>query len=411
MEPVVIIGGGYAGVHAARQARRAGVPVTMVEPSGSHVLRTRLAAIAAGRLPAADAAGDLDELLDIEVVPARASVVDPASRTVVLHDGRERTYGALVVTVGAQPSAPPVPGLAEHGLPLASVADTLALRQRLGVERTRPHARVPLVVVGGGATGVQLAAEVARREPSRQVTLVEQQPRLLPTEPRVLGRAARRILRGAGVDVRLSTAVDRVDAQGAVLADGARLDGTVAWAGGWRATGSDLLPEAATEQGRLVVDATLGVPGAPGVFAAGDAAAHRDPLGRMLPMSAQIAARAGHVAGANAAALLTGHAASRALLVELGRVVDLGGHLGVARVGPVTLARRPLDRLVPVLHHAIDARHLWQVGGLRAVRAHAWLPARVAPLVRGVVGAAAGPHAAATPPHAAATPPHAVATG
>jgi NADH:ubiquinone reductase (H+-translocating) len=369
---IVILGAGYAGAHAARRALAEGAQVTIVDPDGHHAFTPRFAAVAAGRAPVGDLAAPIDGLLDVEVIADLVVAVDPEERTVTLGSGGTLRYEALVVTTGAEADAPPIDGLAEHGHALASVEDTLAVRElvrRLAGPET--EAGPPgLIVIGGGATGVQLAAEIAHHRPSVPVTLIEREARLLPTEPGPLRRGARRILRRAGVEVLLGRAVDRVDADGVELDDGTRLDGTVVWAGGWRARGSALLPDVPTEQGRLRVGPDLTVRGLDGVFAAGDTAAHHDPFGGALPMSAQIASQAGEVAGHNAVAWAAGRHHRRALLLELGRVIDLGGGVGVARVGPVRLARRPLDRLVPALHLAIDLRHLWQVGGVSGVLRH-----------------------------------------
>jgi NADH:ubiquinone reductase (H+-translocating) len=373
---IVILGAGYAGAHAARRALAEGAQVTVVDPDGHHAFTTRFAAVAAGRAPVGDLAAPIDGLLDVEVVADLAVAIDTDERTITLGGGGALPYEALVVTTGAEAAAPPVEGLAEHGHALASVEDTLAVRELLrqlaapGAAPGADDGPAGLIVIGGGATGVQLAAEIAHHRPAVPVTLVEREPRLLPTEPGPLRRGARRILRAAGVEVLLGREVARVDADGVAFADGTWLDGTVVWAGGWRARGSALLPDVPTEQGRLRVGPDLTVRGLDGVFAAGDTAAHHDPFGGALPMSAQIAAQAGEVAGHNAVAWAAGRHHRRALLLELGRVLDLGGGVGVARVGPLRLARRPLDRLVPALHLAIDLRHLWQIGGVSGVLRH-----------------------------------------
>jgi NADH:ubiquinone reductase (H+-translocating) len=386
MPHVVVLGAGYAGAHAARRALAEGAKVTVVDPDGHHAFTTRFASVAAGRAPIGDLAAPIDGLLDVEVVADLAVAVDADWRTVTLAGGATIDFDALVVTTGAEAAQPPIAGVAEHALALASVEDTLTIRET--VRRLTSDAAgdgddgspLGLVVIGGGATGVQLAAEVAHHRPDVPVTLVEREPRLLPTEPRALRHGARRILRAAGVEVLLGRPVDRVGPDGAVLADGTRLPGAVVWAGGWRARGSALLPDAPTEDGRLRVGPDLTVRGLDGIFAAGDTAAHHDLLGGLLPMSAQIAAQAGMVAGHNAVAWAAGRHHRRAVLVELGRVLDLGGGVGVARVGPLHLARRPLDRLVPALHLAIDLRDLWQLGGVTGVLRHA--PGRAQAIIR-----------------------------
>lgn len=371
---VVVLGAGYAGAHAAHRAARAGADVTVVDPTACHGFAPRWAAIAGGRVPAGDVAAPLTSVVEgVRVVPDRAVAVDVDGQRVDLAGGGTLRYDALVVTTGARAATPDLPGLADHAWTLDGPEATLALREVLAADDR------PLVVVGGGATGVQLATETAQAHPGRVVHLVEAGPALLPEEPARLRRAAGRQLARVGVAVTLGVAVARTEATGVVLADGSHREGHVVWAGGWTTTGHDLLPDAATEDGRLLVDLDLAVPGHPHVYAAGDVAAHRDVFARPLPMSAQIAAQAGKVAGRNAALVPAGSPPAPAVLLEAGRVLDLGG-VGLARVGPVRLTGRPLDRVVPLLHQAIDLRHLWQLGGPRAVYRHA--PGRnpVAPL-------------------------------
>jgi NADH:ubiquinone reductase (H+-translocating) len=360
---IVVIGGGYAGSHAAVAARRAGGDVTVVDQDGLHGFLPRLAGVAAGRLRAGDARTPLGELLGVQVHQGRAERLDVSKRVVELVDGSTVAYDGLVVTVGSRTAGSPVPGADEHAWSLHTPDDALALRVAL---RTASQ----LVVVGGGATWVQLAAEVASANPGLPVRLVEASARLLPAEPRVLGSSMRRLLDDAGVELHLGVPVAAIDGQGAELADGQRLDGLVVWAGGWEADANALFPGAETADGRVVVERDLTVPGYDRVLAAGDIAAHQDLIGRPLAMSAQIAVQAGAAAGASAVALAHGERPKWARLFELGRVVDLG-HRGVGRIGPIPLGWGPTARLVPLMHLAIDLRHLAQLGGPLAALAHA----------------------------------------
>lgn len=359
---IVVIGSGYAGSHAAATARRAGAQVTVIDRDGLHGFLPRLAAVAAGRLRAGDARTPLGELVDVTVVRGIADHIDVAGRTVVLEDATRVPYDALVVTVGSKPAGTTVPG-AEHARPLHTPADALALRVAL---RTASE----LVIVGGGTTGVQLAAEVAAAHPDLPVRLVESRPRLLPAEPRVLGASVRRYLDDAGVQLHLGVEVTAIDTEGAELADGQRLDGLVVWAAGWQADPTALFPGAVTVDGRLAVAPDLTVPGFDRVVAAGDVAAHRDVVGRQLAMSAQVAVQAGTAAGRTAVALARGRRPSRAHLVEIGRVVDLGRR-GVGRIGPVPVGWGPTGRVAPWLHLAVDLGHLVRLGGPMTALAHA----------------------------------------
>lgn len=363
---VVVIGAGYAGAHAAVAAVQAGgVEVTVIDQDGRHGFLPRMAAVAAGRRRPSAARAPLNELLQVpvEIVHGRAVRLDDEAGTVTLADATTVTADAIVVAAGSGTPAGGVPGSSRYAATLHTPDDALALRRRL--QRTKQ-----LVIVGAGATGVQLAAEVAAHRPGVEVHLLEISDRVLPAEPPQLGRDAMRTLRRVGVRVHLGTEVVRVDQRGVALASGTRVDGTVVWAGGWVADARQLLPDAPVQDGRVIVTGDLRVSGLERVLAAGDIAAHRDLVGRLLPMSAQIASQAGATAGANAAALATGRATRRARLLELGRIIDLGDR-GVGRIGPVPLGWGPTDRLVPLIHLAIDLRHLWQLGGTAVALGHA----------------------------------------
>lgn len=365
MSRVVVIGAGYAGAHAARAARAQGAEVTVVAPDGRHDLAPRLATVAAGAAPLGDGFAPLAALVDdIEIIDGRVAGVDTAARRVDVVGGASISYDALVATVGSRPTDPDIPGLAEHALTLRTADDAATIRAAL---RTTDA----LIVVGGGPTGTQLAGEVANAHPDVAVTLVETGEHLMAELGTGLGRHAERLLRSRGVRILTGLSVARFTGSGAVLDDGRELVGTVVWCGGFAPAGHDLLPDAPSISGRLKVDRFLRTPAADHVFVAGDAAAHRDVIGRPLAMSAQVAVQAGKAAGANAARAAMGTALRPARLVDLGWVATLGDGRGVAKLGPLTLAAPLVDRVVPVLHHAVDVRHLFQLGGLPAVAHHA----------------------------------------
>jgi NADH dehydrogenase len=360
---VLIVGAGYAGVHAAATARSHGANVTILDPVGQHELLPRLAAVAAGRRAAGDAWAPIGDLTGAEWIRGRAVRVDPHAAAVHLLDGRTLLADAVVVTVGGAPSLPPVPGIDQaHARTLSRASDALLLRDELADAAA-------LVVVGGGATGVQLAAETARRHPALTVHLVESSAGLLPAYAARLGHHAARVLADRGVEVRTGTSVTSADERGVVLDDGTRHDGVVVWATGSRADAGALLSGIVTQDGRAVVDNQLRV-GAR-VLVAGDVALHRDVLGNVVAPSAQVAVQAGRAAGANAARIAAGRRARPVALLDLGWVVDLGGGHGVASIGPVPLAAPVLDLLPPLFHELVDARHLLQAGGVRALARHA----------------------------------------
>ncbi len=361
---VIVIGAGYAGVRAAKAARRHGADVLLLDHDGRHHFGPRLASVAAGAADEGDAAADVESLLGIPVQVADVRKVDLAGRRVLLRSGTVHPYDAVVVATGSAPARPPIDGLEEHALDLRTADDAVRLRQRL-------RSTNRLVVIGGGTTGVQLAAEVAAERRGLSVDLVEAGPRLLPTLGATLASHAADLLRQRGVRIHLAAPVESVTASGAVLADGTRLPGLVVWCGGFTPNGHELLPDApVAEDGRLRVTDTLQLEGHPEVFVAGDAAEHVDLLGRHLDMSAQVAVQGGKAAGRNAALVATGRKPIAALLLDLGRVVHLGGGRGLAAIGPLRLGPLGTDRLVPLLHEAIDIRHLLETGGLRALVRH-----------------------------------------
>ncbi len=363
MGSVVVIGAGYAGVRAAKAARRHGASVLLVDADGRHHFGPRLAGVAGGAAAEGDASAPVSSLLGMPVEVGTVRGIDLARHRVSLASGSAHEYDALVVTTGAVPTQPGIRGLDRFALDLKTADDASAVRRALA--RTDR-----VVVIGGGTTGVQIAGEIAANTPGVQIDLVEAGPRLLPEFPAGLARRAASLLTGRGVRVRVASPVAEVTSSTVRLVDGTKLAGTAIWAGGFSATGHELLPDVPVVDGRLQVRDTLQVDGHPDVFVAGDAAAHVDLLGRPLGMSAQVAVQAGKAAGRNAALLASGREPIPALLLDLGRVVMLGGGRGVAHVGPLRLGGFGTDRLVPLLHELIDLRHLFDTGGLDAIIRH-----------------------------------------
>ena len=351
VDGVLVVGGGYAGVHAARSVVRAGRRAFIIDPTGRHDFVTRLAAVAGGTAPERDASVPLSDFSDDVIVGSMSSIVDGA---VTLDDGRTFTADAVIVTAGAVPIAPPIDGL-DLALPLRTADDALRLRAAI-------DAASSVVIVGGGATGVQLAGATAATHPGVAVTLVDGSDALLAGFGDAVGADAERILRDRGVDIRLGSSVDEIGER-SVSVGGETIEGLPVWAAGFSARADDFgFP--VDQSGRIDVDRFLRVQGWDRTFAAGDVAAHRDGQGREMAMSAQIAVQAGDIAGRNALRLLRGDTLDRARLSHRGWVLDLGGFRGLAEIGPVTLSAPFLDLVPPVLHWAIDVKHLIETRGL-----------------------------------------------
>lgn len=381
---VLVVGGGYAGLHAVRAVERLGISATVVDRTGYHDFVTRLAAVAGGSAPKGDARQPLGRFVrNVEV----GSVVSVGDGAVDLADGRRIEADAVVITAGAESSRPPIEGI-EHAVGLRTADDALALRTAIA-------AATSVVIVGGGATGVQLAGAVAHTHPDILVHVVEVEAHLLAGVPAGLGRGAERILDGRGVELHLGHPVDRIDPDG-VHVDGKFIEGYVVWAGGFAADAARLgVPT--TDDGRIAIDFDLRISGMQRTFAAGDVAGHVDGHGDALPMSAQVAVQAGAVAGSNAARWVRNEPTESAALQQLGWVFDLAGGRGLAQLGPLILAGPVVDLMPPLMHHAIDLKGLIEIGGLGALR---FAPAPV----RALIPRLPGPRWSAGPAGAPATP-------
>jgi NADH dehydrogenase len=352
VDGVLVVGGGYAGVHAARSVIRAGRRAFIVDPTGRHDFVTRLAAVAGGTAPEADASAALTDFSKDVIVGSMSSMRDGE---VTLDDGRTFTAEVVIVTAGAVPLDVPIPGL-HHASPLRTADDALALRAEIDTASS-------VVIVGGGATGVQLAGSIGARHPEVAVTLIDGSDELLAGMGDAIAADAARILRDRGVDVRLGADAEAIGEHSVTVA-GEEIEGLPVWAGGFTARADRLGAPVDEATGRIDVDEYLRVRGWQRTFAAGDVASHRDASGAELAMSAQIAVQAGDVAGRNALRLLRGDTFDRARLAHRGWVLDLGGRRGLAEFGPITLSAPLLDLLPPVLHWAIDVKHLVETRGL-----------------------------------------------
>ena len=319
MPHVVIIGGGFGGLSAAKALRNAPVRVTVLDRHNHHLFQPLLYQVATATLSPGDIASPIRWILrkaqNTSVLLGEVRAIDLTTRRVTLEDGSLVGYDFLIVATGTSHTyfghdewAPYAPGL-------KTLEDALAIRRRILVafehaERETDAARqqrlLTFVLVGGGPTGVELAgtlAEIARqtRQEFRnidthatRIVLVEAGPTILPSFAPKLRDAARRSLLRLRVEVRENTRVTGVDANGVILG-AERLDaGTVLWTAGVAASAvTASLGVERDRAGRVVVERDLSVPGHPEAFVIGDAAASLDAEGRQLPGVAQVAMQGG----------------------------------------------------------------------------------------------------------------------
>jgi NADH dehydrogenase len=339
MQRIAVIGGGFAGFWAALGAARAredlgaDVEIALISREPELALRPRLYE----RAPVPLAVDVRPQLAAAGVRFLKAEVRAFAQGGVSLADADAIVCERVVLAAGSEVVPPPIAGFAQHGLTLDTHADAQRLR---GVLAALPPG-APVVVIGAGFTGVELAAELAERQ---RVVLVERASELAPS----LGEGPRPTIDAAlaqlGVTVRLGVEIARVDDAGVALAGGERIAArAVIWTGGLRASRlTEQVAAARYADGRLAVDEFLRVPEAPWLFAAGDVAAAAAAPGRTTLMSCQHAIPTGCVAGHNAVRSLRGvalaafSAPTYTTCLDLGRagaMLSLGWERNVVRRG------------------------------------------------------------------------------
>jgi NADH dehydrogenase len=322
---VVIIGGGFGGLSAAKALRKADVQVTVLDRRNHHVFQPLLYQVATATLSPGDIAAPIRWILrharNVRVLLGEAARIDVAARRVELADGAVLDYDYLIVASGSSHAyfghdewEPFAPGL-------KTLEDAITIRRRIllafekaerETDPSRQRDLLTFVIVGGGPTGVELAgtlAEIARqtlRDEYRsidtshaRIVLVEAS-RLLATFPESLQEAARRSLKRLGIEIKEGVAVTHIDAHGVMIGN-ERLDaGTIVWAAGVAASPLvKTLGVPLDRAGRVLVEPDLSIPGHPEVFVVGDVAAFLHQGGKLLPGVAQTAMQAAAHAAKN----------------------------------------------------------------------------------------------------------------
>lgn len=343
MRNIVVIGAGFAGLWAALGAARrldelgigAGdIAVTMVNRDAWHAIRVRNYEndISDARVPLA---GLLDPA-GIRLVTGEVTAIDVAERALAIaaSDGSQTLrYDRLVLAAGSELNLPALPGLSEHGFFIDTWAQAAALGRHLDAlpGRANTAGRGTVLIVGAGLTGVELACEMPAR--LRTLGLKDGRTILADMQDHIgsdMGPHAVPVIAEAlaalGVETRTSVAVAAIDAEGAALADGSRIEAaTVVWTAGVRASGlAALVPAPRDAAGRLRVDSCMRVAGLEGVFAAGDIATAPADDSHATVMSCQHARPMGRYAGRNVVSDLVGE---KLLELEFGpynTCLDLG---------------------------------------------------------------------------------------
>jgi NADH dehydrogenase len=360
---VVIVGAGFGGIEAATALSRVAVDVIVLDRQNHHCFQPLLYQVATAALSPAEIAWPIRHMLrqqpNATVFMAEVEAVDLAGRFVVTSAG-PISYDYLVIATGATHSYFGHDDWAKFAPGLKRIEDATRIRRsillafeqaELAGDDAERQRLLTFVIVGGGATGVEMAgaiAEIAREtlandfrriDPrNSRIILLEAGPRVIPTLPEDLSRYAERALTRMGVDVRTSTRVIGCDA-GGVDVDHGRIDAsTTIWAAGVVASpAASWLGAAHDRAGRVLVGPDLSVPDHPEVFVIGDAAAVHDDNGEPVPGVAPAAKQMGHYVGRLIAARLAGKSLPPFRYRNLGELATIGRRAAVVKFGRLHL--------------------------------------------------------------------------
>ena len=358
---VLIIGGGFGGLYAARVFRDTLTEVTLVDRSNHHTFQPLLYQVATASLAPTDIVAPLRWLLrkqkNTEVLMAEVERVDPERRVAVLDSGRELPYDYLILAAGARHSYFAHPEWEAIAPGLKSIEDAIEIRRRFltafeeaekASDEVDRASYMTFVIVGGGPTGVELAGmlpTIARHSlrtdfrnvdtANARVILIEGGPRILPTFPEDLSARAKRDLQQLGVEVRTGELVTSIEPGAVCLGDERIPARTVLWAAGntasplGRLLGSDVPVDRA---GRVLVEPDLSVPTRPEVFVIGDQAAMTTD-GQPVPGVAQGAIQSGRAAARNVLHSIRGEGREVFHYHNKGDLATIGRYKAICNLG------------------------------------------------------------------------------
>lgn len=393
---IVIVGGGAAGIElATRLGRHGGFDVALVDRDASHFWKPRLHELAAGLL------GDGEEAVPYlahaqahgyRYEPGALKRVDTANRRIDLDEvrlpmtdelilpPRSLAYDTLVLAFGSRVNDFGTPGVLDHCDMLDSPAQAIALRRKILALALRnagdPDKRIRIGIVGAGATGVELAAELHHAfndmhrygglDPASKldITLMDMAPRVLPAVDPSTSASAQRILEGMGVNVRVGVGVDAVTPQAFHLSDGSTVPCDIrVWAAG--VTGHDIVPGLGpfqlSKDRRIVVDSRLAAIGVDHVYAIGDCAyASATEGGPSVPPTAQAAHQQANYVARQLPKALRGEAVAPFVYHARGTLVSLGERQATGELPSVPRGKGPIPMrgwLAKMLYVSLQHMH------------------------------------------------------
>ena len=338
---IVILGGGFGGLVAAQTLKRANASVTLIDKRNFHLFQPLLYQVATGSLSPGQVASPLRSVLsrqkNTEVLLGEAIDLDPDTKKVILRDGAEFPYDSLIIATGSQTSYYGKDTWRDIAPSLKTVEEATAIRHKLlyaferaerSASEDEARAWLTFVIVGAGATGLELAgalAEIAREtlrndfrhiNPTEaRILLLDGAPRVLTAYPEDLSAKAEKLVSRLGVEVFTNAMVNNIDADGVYYTyrgEASKLPArTVLWAGG--VTANDFgrrvaqRTHAETDRiGRIRLQPDLSVPNYPDIFIVGDLALSLDENSKPLPGVAQVAIQGGRYAAKTIESRLAG---------------------------------------------------------------------------------------------------------
>lgn len=356
---IVILGGGFGGLLAARKLKRLRADVTVIDRSNHHTFQPLLYQVATAALAPTDIAAPIRHILrrqaNATVIMGDVASIDPTRHIVMLTGGQEVPYDYLIVAIGTRHSYFSHPEWEQYAPGLKGIEDATEMRRRFllafeEAEKAKTTAErdawLTFVVVGGGPTGCELAGvmqEIARKAMYKDfrkidtrdtaVILLEAGDRLLPAFPEDLAAHATEDLKRLRVDVRTHSTVTKIDANAVYIGDHVIPTHTVFWAAGNVASPvAKSLGVPLTKSGQVIVEPDLSIPGHPEIFVIGDLAHAMQRNGKPAPGVAQVAMQEGRVAAYNVISSLGGRARKPFHYLNKGDLATIGRSKAIANL-------------------------------------------------------------------------------
>ena len=349
-QATVVIGGGFGGISAiqALRHRHPEIPVVLVEPRERFVFQPLLYELLSGELQPWEVAPDFRGLtasLGVSWLQDSVIRINTDTRTLTLASGGTLSWGQLLVTAGSERNDFGTPGVQQHALSFRDDGDVQVLRERIARLRQQRSSDAALVIVGAGATGVELACKLADLlDGAAALHLIEMGPTILPNSSAFNRERATVALERRHVSVHLGTAVTAVHPDRVVLGQAPAISHQgLIWTAGSRPVSIPMTPSPAQDRGRLRIGPTLNLEGDRDVFAIGDIS-HAPDQG--WPATAQVAMQQGAAVADAMASQRRGEPPHPFQFTDRGEMLSLGigdaclTGLGLTLAGPLAFQIR-----------------------------------------------------------------------